>query len=131
MPSPRYCATWPSYLLMTAAQTSRYSLQQAAHVLGVELTGERGRSDQIAEDHGDLAPLDARCLWVWGILLRRAIRRSSATRAEFCRSRNKSSAITERKSQRREVLLAQIWHHVEVNVVLREDLGIFFKANTY
>ena len=37
--------------------------------------------------------------------------------------------MTERKSQRLEVLLAQIWRHVEVNVVSREDLGIFFKAN--
>ena len=42
-------------------------VQQAAHVLGVELTGERGRADQIAEHHGDLAALDARCLRAWGI----------------------------------------------------------------
>ena len=56
-------------------------VQQAAHVLGVELTGEPGRADQIAEDHGDLAALDARCLWAWGIHLRRTIRRSCATRA--------------------------------------------------
>ena len=41
-------------------------LQQAVHVLGVELAGKPGRTDQIAEDHGDLAALDARRLWVVG-----------------------------------------------------------------
>ena len=41
-------------------------LQQAVHVLGVKLARKRSRADQIAEDHGDLAALDAGCLRALG-----------------------------------------------------------------
>ena len=59
------------------------------------------------------------------------ISRLRAARAEFCHSGKKFSAMTERKPQLLEVLLAQTWRHIQINIVFREDLGIFFKANVF
>jgi hypothetical protein len=39
--------------------------------------------------------------------------------------------MTKRKPQLFEVLLAQIWRYVEVNVVSREDLGVLFKTDAF
>ena len=68
-------------------------------------------------------------------LARRALPRPvfdfAAGGAEFCHSGKKFSAMTERKPQLLEVLLAQTWHYVQINIVLREDFSIFFKANTF
>jgi hypothetical protein len=51
--------------------------------------------------------------------------------AELCHSGEKFSAMTERKPQLFEVLLAQIFRYVEVNVVSREDLSVLFKADVF
>jgi hypothetical protein len=65
------------------------------------LARKRGRADQIGEDHSDLAALNAGRRWAWRIRLR-----LRAARAEFCHSGKKFSAMTERKPQLLEVLLA-------------------------
>jgi hypothetical protein len=78
-----------------------------------------------------LAALNAGRLWAWGIRLPQMISRLRAARTEFCCSGKKFSAMTERKPQLLEVLLAQTWRHIQINIVFREHLGIFFKANVF
>ncbi|MGC1574322.1 MAG: hypothetical protein WA750_19665 [Pseudolabrys sp.] len=73
-----------------------------------------------------MAALNAGRLWASRIRLRLC-----AARAEFCHSGKKFSAMTERKPQLLEVLLAQTWRNIQINIVSREDLGIFFKANVF
>jgi hypothetical protein len=63
--------------------------------------------------------------------LRGPISRLNVAGAEFCYSGKKFSAMTERKPQLLEVLLAQTWRHVQINIVSCEDFGIFFKANAF
>jgi hypothetical protein len=59
------------------------------------------------------------------------ISRLGAACAKFCHSGKKFPAMTKRKPQLFEVLLAQIWRYVEVNVVSREDLGVLFKTDAF
>ena len=56
-PSPRYCATWPSYFSTTAAARLLIRAHQLAQLLGVELLRQRRRTHQVAEHDGELAPL--------------------------------------------------------------------------
>lgn len=59
------------------------------------------------------------------------VSRFGAARAEFCDSGKKFPAMTERKPQHLEVVLGQACRDLEINIVPREDLGIFFKANVF
>ena len=77
-----------------------------------------------AEDHGDLAALNGGRLWAWRIRLRVGSRpRGVLPQRQEIFGDDQAKAPTSR------VLLTQTWRNVQINIVSREDLGIFFKAN--
>ena len=63
--------------------------------------------------------------------LRRMISRLGAARAEFCHSGKKFPAMTKRKPQLFEVLLAQIRRYVQIDVVSRQRRRRTFQGRCF
>jgi hypothetical protein len=108
------------------------ALHQRAQVFGVQTLRQRGGADQVAEHHGDLAPLGLRvgrrgeCCRSG----RRAARR--ARRAQLARGPRQLDAVAERlHTHLLELRVAQLGQQFEVDRLLLEGLGVLREAQPF
>ena len=101
-----------------------------AHVFRIELGGERGGIDHVAEHGGELTPLGADL--GAGRRVRRRDRRLRRLGREQRRGRPlQPLAIAERQSELGKISLGQVSHDVEIEAVLREQIGVVTETDAF
>ena len=115
---------WDIFMAVPDTDPTAHALirrQEIAQVFGIELFRQRRRADQVAEHHGDLAPL------------RRARRRCGhrVIGIEHGDLREQLFAMPKTKPERLKIRLGECTQNFGVDVVLFEQLGVVTEAERF